>query len=65
MRCVKESEGFIKFIHAGNNQLGNLFAVAGGSFDIEEDEEVFLKCNCRQLDYANFTFYFRCFARVK
>jgi len=39
--AAEESEGFIKFIHAGNNQLGNLFAVTGGSFDIEEDEEVF------------------------
>ena len=37
---MKASEGFVTFIHAGNNKQGNIFAAAGGSFDIEEDEEV-------------------------
>jgi len=39
--AAEASEGFVTFIHAGNNKQGNIFAAAGGSFDIEEDEEVF------------------------
>lgn len=48
----KESDGFVTFIHAGNNKLGNLFAVAGGSFDIEEDEEVFCSGKVRHAGQA-------------
>jgi len=36
-----ECEGVVAFIDAENTSLGNIFAAAGASFDIEENEEVF------------------------
>ena len=37
---MKECEGVVAFIDAENTSLGNIFAAAGASFDIEENEEV-------------------------